>query len=311
MIEFFEKLPGLKSGIGRRLILYILLFSSVVTFIGTGLQLYLDYDRDLKSIHSTFNQVESSYLHSITNSLWVTDDELLQIQLEGILRLPDMQLIEVRKEGRVLKVVGTPQSKSIIKQIIPLVYVYNGQDVHLGELYVTASLKGVYTRIFDRILVILSIQTVKTFLVSLFILLIFYQLVGKHIIYMASFVESILFKSMDQPFDLNLKKPKTKKPDELDQLATSFNLMRKNLARDIIQREMVEKELRESEYRLLTHLQNTPVGAISWDLDFKAVEWNPAAETIFGYTKEEALGKHSTEFILPKDVKGLVDELFQ
>jgi two-component system sensor kinase FixL len=310
VIEFFKQLPGLRSGIGRRFILYILLFSSVITFIGTGLQLYLDFDRDLKSIHSTFDQVESSYLDSITNSLWVTDDELLRIQLEGILRLPDMQLIEVRKGGRVLQAIGTPQSKNIIEQTIPLVYVYNGRDVHLGELHVVASLKGVYARIFDRVIVILSIQTIKTFLVSLFIFIIFYQLVGKYIISMASFVESIRFESMDQPLQLD-RKSNTKKPDELDQLVTSFNRMQENLARDILRREIVEKELHESEYKLLNHLQNTPVGAISWDLNFKAVEWNQAAKTIFGYTKEEAIGKHSTELILPKDVRGLVDELFQ
>ena len=110
MIEFIKKIPGLRSGIGRRFILYILLFSSVITFMGTGLKLYLDYDRDLKLIHTSLKQVESSYLHSITNSLWVTDDELLHIQLEGIMRLPDMQFIEVRKGTEVLQAIGTPKS---------------------------------------------------------------------------------------------------------------------------------------------------------------------------------------------------------
>jgi PAS domain S-box-containing protein len=245
MTELFKKIPGLRSSIGRKFIFYILLFSSVITFMGTGLQLYLDYDRDLKSIHATIEQVKSSYLNSITNCLWVTDAELLWIQLDGILRLPDMQFIEVRKGANVLEAVGTPQSESIIEQTIPLVYIYNGQDVHLGELHVVASLKGVYQRIIDRVLVILGIQAVKTFLVCLFIFIIFYLLVGKHIIHMASFFESIRFESMDQPLRLD-RKSKTKKPDELDQLAASFNRMRENLAQDIIRRETAEKELQES-----------------------------------------------------------------
>jgi signal transduction histidine kinase/CheY-like chemotaxis protein len=249
MIEFIKKIPGLRSSIGRRFILYILLFSSVITFMGTGLQLYLDYDRDVELIHTSLKQVESSYLYSITNSLWVTDYELLHMQLEGILRLPDMQFIEVRNGTEVLQAVGTPQSESIIEQTIPLVYDYNGRDVHLGELYVVASLKGVYARTLDRVLVILGIQTIKTFLVSLFIFIIFYLLVGKYITYMASFVESIHFESMDQPLHLD-RKPKKKKPDELDRLVTSFNRMRENLARDIIERETAEKELQESEKKL-------------------------------------------------------------
>jgi PAS domain-containing protein len=257
VIEFFKKIPGLRSSIGRRFILYILLFSSVITFMGTGLQLYFDYDRELKAIHATVKQIKSSYLDSITNSLWVTDDELLRIQLEGILRLPDMQLIEVRKGAELLQVIGSPQTESIVEQTIPLDYVYNGRDVHLGELHVVASLKGVYARIFDRVVVILIIQTIKTFLVSLFIFIIFYQLVGKYIVSMASFVESMRFESMDQPLHLN-RKLKTKKPDELDKLVTSFNGMRENLARDITRREIAEKELRKSENRFRALYNNSP-----------------------------------------------------
>jgi PAS domain S-box-containing protein len=75
--------------------------------------------------------------------------------------------------------------------------------------------------------------------------------------------------------------------------------------------ERSEKALLENEHRLATHLQETPIGVLSWDLDFKAIEWNPAAETIFGYTKSEALGKHATELILPEDMKEFVDDLFK
>ena len=308
MIEFIKKIPGLRSRIGRRFILYILLFSSVITFIGTGWQLYLDYDRDLKSIHTVFKQVESSYLDSITNSLWVTDDELLLMQLEGILRLPDMQLIEVRKGAELLQVVGAPQSASIIEQTIPLVYVYNGRDVHLGELHVVASLKGVYARIFDRVLVIFIIQTIKTFLVSLFIFIIFYQLVGKHIIYMASFVESIRFESMDQPLHLD-GKPKNKKPDELDQLATSFNRMRQNLARDIIQREMAQKELRESEerYRSLVENQTELVSRFTPDGTFVFV--NDAYCHFSEKTKDELIGKKWDPLPVDDDLQHVQEKL--
>ena len=79
----------------------------------------------------------------------------------------------------------------------------------------------------------------------------------------------------------------------------------------INERKEIEEELRKSEQQLSTHILNTPIGAISWDLNFKTVEWNPAAETIFGYTKDEALSKHAAELILPEDMKELVDVIFQ
>ncbi|MBT3368407.1 MAG: PAS domain S-box protein [Nitrospina sp.] len=301
MIEFIKKIPGLRSGIGRRFILYILLFSSVITFMGTGLQLYLDYDRDITLIHTSLKQVESSYLDSIANSLWITDHELLRIQLEGILRLPDMQFIEVRKGPEIIQAAGTPQSENIIEQTIPLVYAYNARDVHLGELHVVASLKGVYGRIFDRVLVILSIQAIKTFLVSMFIFIIFYLLVGRYVIYMASFVESMRFESIDQPLHLD-RKPKKRKPDELDQLASAFNRMRENLTRDIVRRETVEKELRAGR-AYLEELTNS-----MWDIVFsvrlpeRMIEWVNDSIRLMGYEPSDCISK-GTAFLYPdKDV---------
>jgi PAS domain S-box-containing protein len=100
----------------------------------------------------------------------------------------------------------------------------------------------------------------------------------------------------------------TKKTRYVDEQGSRFIV---GTIRDITERKQTEEALRESEHKFATHLQNTPVGAISWNLDFKTVEWNPAVEAIFGYTKEEALGKHVTELILPEDMKELVDGIFQ
>ena len=94
---------------------------------------------------------------------------------------------------------------------------------------------------------------------------------------------------------------------------TTLDLEKANIE---LRKEMTEHKksgeaLRESEHKLSTHLQNTSVGAISWDMDYKIVEWNPAAETIFGYTKEEALGKHSVGLLLPEGLRGFVEGIFQ
>jgi len=78
----------------------------------------------------------------------------------------------------------------------------------------------------------------------------------------------------------------------------------------INERKKIEEALRQSKQLLSTHLLNTPIGAIAWDLEFRTVEWNPAAEAIFGYTKDEAMGKHITELILPEDMKDLVEGIY-
>ena len=322
MIELIKKIPGLRSIIGRKLMIYILLFSSMITFLGTGLQLYLDFNHDLKSIHNTLQQIESSNLYSITNSLWVTDEESLQIQLEGILRLPDMKFVEIRKGKNILHSVGIPQVKNTIEKTYPLVFVYNGRNIDLGELHVVTSLKDVYARIFDRILVILSVQTIKTFLVSLFIFIIFYQLVGKHIISMATWAKLMRFESKDQSLQMD-RKFDSKNSDELDQLAKSFNQMKKNLNNsyhtlkktnlnlkiEINDRIRLEKKLTESEKRFRQLAEN--ISAVFWIIspDYKEIYYiSPAYEKVWGRTCESLYKNPISWFdaIFPDD-RGLVE----
>ncbi len=68
--------------------------------------------------------------------------------------------------------------------------------------------------------------------------------------------------------------------------------------RDITEQKKSARIIAENEKRLSLHINQTPLGFIEWDLDFKVRRWNPSAERIFGYTKEEAIGKH-VSFILP------------
>lgn len=79
-----------RSGIGLRLLFFILLFSSAVTLGSTVLQLYVDYRRDVSNIERRLDEIERSYAGSLASSLWNLDVPQLKVQLEGLLKLPDM-----------------------------------------------------------------------------------------------------------------------------------------------------------------------------------------------------------------------------
>jgi len=83
------------------------------------------------------------------------------------------------------------------------------------------------------------------------------------------------------------------------------------LVRDITERKQAEEYIRNSQQRMALHVQSTPLGVIEWDKNFCVTEWNPAAETIFGFKKEEALGRHAKELIIPNDVIDHVDEIWK
>ncbi len=54
---------------------------------------------------------------------------------------------------------------------------------------------------------------------------------------------------------------------------------------------LAEKELHQSEQRLKFHFDNSPLAIVEWDADFIVTQWSKEAEHIFGWKKEETLGK--------------------
>lgn len=81
---------------------------------------------------------------------------------------------------------------------------------------------------------------------------------------------------------------------------------------DITDRKEAERKLLETNQKLALQFDQAPLGVIEWDTDFRVVQWNPAAEKIFGFSEEEALGQHAN-FIVPDTrrsrVTPVMDEL--
>ena len=75
------------------------------------------------------------------------------------------------------------------------------------------------------------------------------------------------------------------------------------------ERDRTECSLRESEQRLAQLVEQCPIAVIEWDTDFRVVEWNAAAERIFGYSRDEMLGEHARR-IIPKEARPLVDQIW-
>ncbi|AFZ19862.1 response regulator [Allocoleopsis franciscana] len=80
---------------------------------------------------------------------------------------------------------------------------------------------------------------------------------------------------------------------------------------DITRRKQAEEELIQSQQRLSFHLEHTSLAVIEWNVNFEVVEWNPAAQVIFGYSKSEAIGRHAAGLIVPENVKEQVNQVWQ
>jgi PAS domain S-box-containing protein len=69
---------------------------------------------------------------------------------------------------------------------------------------------------------------------------------------------------------------------------------------DVTSQRAAAAALRESEARKAAILETSLDAIVSVEQDGKIIEWNPAAERIFGYSRELALGRDLTKLIVPK-----------
>jgi len=221
-----------RRGIAARQLGAILLFSSLITLLSTGIQLYLDYQRDVNAIEGRLDEIEHSYLGSLAGSLWNLDSNQLQVQLDGMLRLPDMQALEVSEAtpdvARPLVIrAGDRHLRATVSREYPLVYDDHGRPRIIGKLYAEATLNGVYDRLIDKTTVILVTQGIKTFLVSLFILYLVQHLVIRHLRAIADHLDRLDLSTT--PLHLALDRKPPSHPDELDRMVEALNSMSGNL----------------------------------------------------------------------------------
>ena len=243
------------KSLAYRLGLGIIVFSSLLALISTTIQLFFEYRRDLSAIDATLTQIPGSHLAAIVSSLWVYDLELLDTQLRGIANLPDIGYVGIRKgDGQVIDLGGRRVKDGLVREF-PLAYRHRGEDRLLGTLMVDVSMAGVYHRLWDRVVVILVTQTAKTFIVSIFIVVLFYFLLGRHLRAMAAYARSLGLHNLENPLRLSRR---GSPDDELGLVETAINNMRGNLLEEIEAVRAAQAAVVAGEERFRTLVGNIP-----------------------------------------------------
>jgi PAS domain S-box-containing protein len=80
---------------------------------------------------------------------------------------------------------------------------------------------------------------------------------------------------------------------------------------DITVRKQFEEDLYQTHQRLQSHVENTPLGFIEWDLEFKVNAWNNQAEQIFGWSGKEAFKKSAAKLVIPNHEAKHIEQIWQ
>jgi diguanylate cyclase (GGDEF)-like protein/PAS domain S-box-containing protein len=85
----------------------------------------------------------------------------------------------------------------------------------------------------------------------------------------------------------------------LDETSAELVAHNTRLRKDLDLLRELEASLRNNQSRLDFQRERMPLGLVEWDASGRVTEWNPAAERLFGWTRQEMLGKTSTARIVP------------
>ncbi|TXT35592.1 MAG: PAS domain-containing protein [Comamonadaceae bacterium] len=215
------------SRLALRLATYVILFGSFVALVMTATELLTTRSQDRQQIDERMQQVQVAYVDSVVENLWVMDRERLETQLSGITHLPDFVMAEIRVDGQPLLSQGKPLTGPGITRSFVLKRLHREQWQSIGELVVSASYDNAYQRTLDRLLISLLTNAIMITLVAIFMLVIFYQLIGRHIERIAQYA-----LSQTNPHDtpaLTLTRHQPYQEDELTILTTAINTMRERL----------------------------------------------------------------------------------
>jgi PAS domain S-box-containing protein len=269
------------NGIARKLIVALVLFSSLITAVITAIELYGDYRRDLDQIDRSMEFIGKSYLPSLIDSVWVADREQVQTQLDGLLRLPDVEYIGIGVDGQTRWASGKAISQRKVTAEVPLVREHRGQTLTIGTLQVVASIDRVLARIWDQLLLTLVSNAIKTLLVAGFMLVVFQFLVTRHLSKIAAFVRGI-DPTAPRGEQVQLDRPANGRwrPDILDAVTSSINWLSRSLSDAI-------GDLRRSDERLRALTRETTAFIYELDRDGRITFAN---RTYPGLAREQVEG---------------------
>ncbi len=210
------------QSVSRVFIVKILIFSGFITLFLTSLQLFRDYRYGLEVIEQRFKQIELSNMGSINQSMWTYNWASLQVQLDGLIRQPDISYLEIQNsEGITVLAVGEPSVENVLERQFTLTHQHRNKLYPIGYLKIQASLLEMYSRLYDTLIVILLSQAIKTFLVSLFIIYIFNALVIRHL----KKIVTQISRADQNPIGIMIDRPVTEfnQKDELNTLVNALN----------------------------------------------------------------------------------------
>lgn len=231
-----NKAVEINNKLTKRLLIYILLCSSLVSVAATFVQLYASFQDELKLLDQRFDNIEKSHIPSIASSLWDFNKPLVAQQIQGIVNLPSIGLVKVSNDLDYSQQFGNANIIAQKSVVFPILY----EGKSIGNLTAYADYQHIYQQLWQQAGFIFSTEFIKIFIIAFFIIIIVEKLITRHLFQITRFAQQLASHNLDEELLLS-HRPKDE--DELDYLVNAVNIMRLKLKDEINKLENAENAL--------------------------------------------------------------------
>lgn len=240
------KVSQRRNQLSMRLMLATLLYSLIITLVVSGTRIYWAYTDDVRIARAQLAQIETSYIPSLSASLWEVNHAHLNLLMDGIARLPYVDFVELSDDAGTLWTRNPRQNQTteyiLSVKTFPLSHTVNGDHFELGSLHVELSSREIIENLRRSAIGIAISTSIILLLTVAIIFLLFQRWVTRHLEKMAEFAQQLDVNHLDQPLRLDRSEHATK--DELDLVVDAINHMQVSIKADLQNRIHIEQELR-------------------------------------------------------------------
>jgi len=291
-----------KHQISNLLCLYTILCTLGLSIALSALQLAFDFHQDSQQTQNSLTQIETAYLAPMAVNIWNVDKPQLKKQVTEIAALPGIQFIRLQEVigNNDIPLIEAGQQGSDFDINKKLNLIYGGKIV--GKLFVGASLSQAYANLEKDYLTCLITHFLKALLLSIFILLIVYYTVLRHINKIALHTKNFNIHNYDDPLILDGKRSLSR-PDEIDALVLLLNQMQKKIITELSNKKIIIEELQQERdfSAMIINSSSTIICCLSTDLKIATI--NPSAVMLTGYIEEELHQKNWLDIFVTDQLK--------
>ena len=233
----------LTQRIARKILTIVLAYSFFTTTLSIFIILFNQYTTEIEEIHRNSDNIIDSQLPSITQLMWLMDNDLLQTQLKALTSNETISYVAVYDEDyKILLESGDKQRNysDIIKKPLMHEVGKGNKPNQIGELHARISLAPAQDRIKTNLINIISTQFIKSILLSMLFLLVIHHTLTRHLQKILDYVQTHLISRSSREV-LVLDRSITE--DELQTLVDTLNTSK-------IQLDHNYDELRRQHYEL-------------------------------------------------------------